>query len=90
MDIHAVGVNVLSVGIASNTATDVLSGTSMASPHVAGLAAYLMGQFPELTNAAEVKAKMLEFAALTGAQVTGLTGRNGDTTTAIAYNGSGQ
>lgn len=91
VDIHAPGVDILSVGITSNTATDVLSGTSMASPHVAGLAAYLMGEDATLTTPAQVKAKMIEFASLTGAKVTGLSAaKNGNTTTLIAYNGSGQ
>ncbi|OAQ79534.1 subtilase [Purpureocillium lilacinum] len=43
VDVNGPGVKVLSVGIASTVATNVLSGTSMASPHVAGLTAYVMG-----------------------------------------------
>lgn len=42
VDIIAPGVNVLSTWIGSNTATNTISGTSMATPHIAGLAAYLI------------------------------------------------
>lgn len=43
LDIFAPGVNILSTWIGSNTATNTISGTSMATPHIAGLAAYLIG-----------------------------------------------
>ncbi|KAJ4309647.1 Suppressor of the cold-sensitive snRNP biogenesis mutant brr1-1 [Fusarium piperis] len=42
VDIFAAGVNVVSTWIGSDTAVDTISGTSMACPHVAGLALYLM------------------------------------------------
>lgn len=41
VDIFAPGVAVLSAYIGSNSATRSLSGTSMATPHVVGLALYL-------------------------------------------------
>ncbi|KAL3417504.1 subtilisin-like protease [Phlyctema vagabunda] len=87
VDIFAPGVDVLSVGIASNTDTATLSGTSMASPHVCGLAAYLMALDTSLTTPAAVTEKMLSLAAASGA--TALRTGTG-TTTLIANNGSGQ
>ncbi|KAI7362129.1 hypothetical protein KC354_g7534 [Hortaea werneckii] len=44
LDIWAPGVSILSTWIGSNSATATLRGTSMASPHIAGLAAAFYGQ----------------------------------------------
>ncbi|KAK4121186.1 serine protease [Parathielavia appendiculata] len=42
VDVHAPGSSILSTWIGSSSATNTISGTSMASPHIAGLAAYLL------------------------------------------------
>ena len=48
-DIYAPGVDVLSAWIGSNVATRILNGTSMASSHVAGLAALFLQTKPSAT-----------------------------------------
>ncbi|KAI1006610.1 hypothetical protein K3495_g1616 [Podosphaera aphanis] len=86
MDINAPGVKILSAGIANDTATKVLSGTSMASPHVAGLAAYLIST-EDIESPEAVISRMLELATSTGSAAVGVPD---GTTTLIAYNGSGR
>jgi len=61
VDLYAPGVGVLSDWIGSNTATEVLDGTSMASPHVAGALAKLLQKYPDMTSL-EVSNKLEERA----------------------------
>jgi subtilisin family serine protease len=72
VDLGAPGVNVYSTLPGNNYG--YLSGTSMATPHVSGVAALLLSQYPDLT-AAEVKETILgtvdPIAALDGITVTG-------------------
>lgn len=65
LDIFAPGVNILSSWIGSNSATNTISGTSMASPHVAGAAALYLGSSPSATPAQVA-------AALTAAATSGV------------------
>ncbi len=52
VDIFAPGYNIKSAWNASSTATNTISGTSMASPHVAGVAALALAAKPSATPAA--------------------------------------
>ncbi|KAL6930457.1 related to Subtilisin-like protease 8 [Hanseniaspora guilliermondii] len=71
VDLFAPGLNILSTYIGSTSATAVLSGTSMASPHVCGLLTYFLSLQPDSDSAfaegkieitpAFMKAKLLEY-----------------------------
>ncbi|KAI1964053.1 proteinase B [Ophidiomyces ophidiicola] len=54
-DIFAPGLNILSTWIGSKYAVNTISGTSMASPHVAGLLAYFLSLQPEKDSAFAVE-----------------------------------
>lgn len=71
VDIFAPGDSILGAGIASDTDTKIDSGTSMASPHVAGVIAQILQAYPNATPA-EVEG-LLKGAATTGV-VTNLNG----------------
>lgn len=64
VDLYAPGVGIKSASPASTTATALMSGTSMASPHVAGAAAVMLSLSPGLLPA-DVASKLLA-AATTG------------------------
>jgi hypothetical protein len=51
VDILAPGVQIISAAITSPTSSSMMSGTSMAAPHVAGVVANMLGNAPTLTPA---------------------------------------
>lgn len=74
VDLGAPGVDILSSTATSNTSYDWFDGTSMATPHVAGVAALIKSRFPAAT-ATEIKTRLLAstrpLASLTARTVTG-------------------
>ncbi|KAL2670457.1 proteinase B [[Neocosmospora] mangrovei] len=83
VDIHAPGVSVLSSYIGSNTATRSLSGTSMACPHVAGLALYL--QVLEGLSTPAAVTNRIKALGTSGR----ITGTLSGSPNLVAYNGNG-
>ncbi|KAG9917334.1 subtilase, partial [Aureobasidium melanogenum] len=91
-DIFAPGLNILSTWIGSETATNVISGTSMASPHIAGLLAYLLSLQPSKDSAyavADITPKKLKADLLSIATVGALEDVPSDTANILAWNGGG-
>ncbi|KAK9471771.1 peptidase S8/S53 domain-containing protein [Dipodascopsis tothii] len=61
VDIFAPGVNIVSAGVTSDSATNTLSGTSMAAPLVTGLTAYLLSKNPGY-SVSDIQSLLLELA----------------------------
>ncbi|KAK1830931.1 peptidase S8/S53 domain-containing protein [Podospora conica] len=82
VDVFAPGTSILSAWIGSTSASNTISGTSMASPHIAGLAAYLLGLQGPKTPAA--LCAYIQSTANTG-KLTGLPSGTGNR---LAFNGN--
>ncbi|KAL1958651.1 hypothetical protein VTO42DRAFT_3994 [Malbranchea cinnamomea] len=91
-DIFAPGLNILSTWIGSKYAVNTISGTSMASPHIAGLLAYYLSLQPEKDSAFAVEdltpAKLKE-NIISIATKGALTDVPSDTANILAWNGGG-
>ncbi|KAF2021469.1 subtilisin-like protein [Aaosphaeria arxii CBS 175.79] len=83
VDLFGPGVGVLSSYIGSNTATASLSGTSMATPHLVGLAVYL--QALENPGSAAALTSRIKSLAVSGR----ITGTLSGSPNLFAYNGNG-
>lgn len=94
VDIFAPGVDILSTHVRSDTALS--SGTSMASPHVAGLLSYFLSLYPDinseyatgengLLDSKSLKSKVIKYA--TKGVIQGIT--DGDSPNLLAFNGAG-
>ena len=71
-DVTAPGVSILSAGVGLGTEGAVISGTSMAAPHTAGLAALVKQSHPGWRRVEDLKAAIVNTASPAG--VAGLTG----------------
>ncbi|KAI9276650.1 serine protease [Phascolomyces articulosus] len=63
VDVFAPGLNIQSIWRGSPYATNTISGTSMASPHVAGLAAYFLSLEEQGASPKEIKQKILDLSS---------------------------
>jgi len=91
-DIFAPGLSILSTWIGSPYATNTISGTSMASPHIAGLLAYYLSLQPASGSdyaVAEITPKKLKENIIAIATEGALTDVPSDTKNVLAWNGGG-
>lgn len=91
-DIFAPGLNILSTWIGSKYAVNTISGTSMASPHIAGLLAYYLSLQPSVDSAyavAEITPKQLKENLISVATVGALSDVPSGTKNVLAWNGGG-
>jgi len=84
VSILAPGVLITSTWIGSNSAIETISGTSMASPHVCGVAALYLEQNPTAT-AAQVKSALVSMASPSLIDM-GCSGTCGNTINKLLYN----
>ncbi|KAH7115899.1 peptidase S8/S53 domain-containing protein [Dendryphion nanum] len=91
-DIFAPGLNILSTWIGSEHATNTISGTSMASPHIAGLLAYLLSLQPAKDSAfavADITPKKLKANLIAIGTTGALSDVPSNTKNILAWNGGG-
>ncbi|KAI9803262.1 MAG: hypothetical protein M1825_002053 [Sarcosagium campestre] len=91
-DIFAPGLNIQSTWIGSKYAVNTISGTSMASPHIAGLLAYFLSLQPSKDSAyavAEITPAQLKKNLINIGTVDALSDVPSDTTNVLAWNGGG-
>lgn len=91
-DIFAPGLNIQSTWIGSKYAINTISGTSMASPHIAGLLAYMLSLQPAKDSAyavADITPKKLKSSLMSIATEGALTDVPSNTKNILAWNGGG-
>ncbi|KAF9701092.1 hypothetical protein EKO04_001078 [Ascochyta lentis] len=91
-DIFAPGLNILSTWIGSEHATNTISGTSMASPHIAGLLAYYLSLQPAKDSSfavADITPKKLKANLIAVGTTGALSDVPSNTANILAWNGGG-
>ncbi|ROT40951.1 hypothetical protein SODALDRAFT_343138 [Sodiomyces alkalinus F11] len=91
-DIFAPGTNILSTWIGSKYATNTISGTSMASPHIAGLLAYYLSLQPATDSeysVSPISPAKLKADLLSVATVDAIRNMPAETPNLLAWNGGG-
>ncbi|EHK99056.1 putative Subtilisin-like proteinase Spm1 [Glarea lozoyensis 74030] len=91
-DIFAPGLSIQSTWIGSKYAVNTISGTSMASPHIAGLLAYYLSLQPASDSAyavAEITPKKLKESVISIATKGALSDVPSNTENVLAWNGGG-
>jgi cerevisin len=91
-DIFAPGLSIQSTWIGSKYAVNTISGTSMASPHIAGLLAYYLSLQPSSDSAyavAEITPKKLKESVISIATKGALSDVPSNTENVLAWNGGG-
>lgn len=91
-DIFAPGLSIQSTWIGSKTAVNTISGTSMASPHIAGLLAYYLSLQPASDSEyslAAITPKQLKSNLIKVATKNGLSDMPSGTPNLLAWNGGG-
>ncbi|KAI9731697.1 MAG: serine protease [Cirrosporium novae-zelandiae] len=91
-DIFAPGLNILSTWIGSKYAVNTISGTSMASPHIAGLLAYFLSLQPAKDSAyavADISPKKMKENLVSIATQGALADVPSNTANILAWNGGG-
>ncbi|KAF2622839.1 hypothetical protein BU25DRAFT_425325 [Macroventuria anomochaeta] len=91
-DLFAPGLNILSTWIGSEHATNTISGTSMASPHIAGLLAYYLSLQPAKDSSyavADITPKKLKANLIAVGTVDALSDVPSNTANILAWNGGG-
>lgn len=94
VDIFAPGVNVLSVGTYSPSSSAIMSGTSMASPHIAGLLTYFVSLQPSTDSEYAVRGELttdeLKKHLISFGTPDLLTDLDAESPNVLAFNGGGK